>query len=163
MSSEPNRIHTLLSTPPSTPLARPGHTQSPSQAPSAGQSPSASPPTPSAPPASSPVPSKPGASGSGDGQVQNDHESIKEFAKKLSASLSPRFKDTATKVGSLNLAETSFTAVTVPLAIAYTEASAFFIQDMKNKVDQLGEIEYNVTTVAATWKQAGEKSTVKQA
>lgn len=94
--------------------------------------------------------------------MQNDHESIRDYARKLSDRFSPRFTQTATNVGALNLAEASFTAVTVPPAIAYTEASAFFIQDMKSKVDQLGEIEFGVTKVAGTWQQAGDKSTIKR-
>jgi hypothetical protein len=75
--------------------------------------------------------------------------------------MGPTFTKTAAQIGSLNLAEVSFTAVTVQLAIAYTEASAFFIQDMKSKTDRLAEIEYGLHTVAANWKQAGEASTLK--
>ncbi|WP_346042527.1 hypothetical protein [Actinomadura chokoriensis] len=79
----------------------------------------------------------------------------------MAAELGPKFTAIAKEIGSLDLAQTSFTAVTVALAIAYTESSAFFIQDMKSKNDRLGEIEYGLTTVAATWRQAGEKSTIK--
>lgn len=138
-----NRISTLLNSP----------------------SPGPASPTPSAPPTQSPAPSAPPSAptgGGGNGQVQNDHEAIKAYAKKVSQTLGPKFSAIAKEIGGLDLAQTSFTAVTVPLAIAYTEASAFFIQDMKSKNDQLGEIEYGLTTVAGNWKQADDQSTIKE-
>ncbi|WP_067794487.1 hypothetical protein [Actinomadura formosensis] len=79
----------------------------------------------------------------------------------MAGELGPKFTAIAKEIGSLDLAQTSFTAVTVALAIAYTEASAFFIQDMKSKNDQLGEIEFGLTTVAANWRQADDKSTIQ--
>ena len=168
MSPEPpNRISRLLNSPgPTTPSPSPSGSPpaSPSPAPSPSPSPSPSPapsaPAPSSPAPSSPAPSAP-PSGGGNGQVQNDHEAIKAYAKKVSGELGPKFTAIAKEVGSLDLAQTSFTAVTVALAIAYTESSAFFIQDMKSKNDQLGEIEFGLTTVAGTWQQADDKSTIK--
>lgn len=144
MSPEPpNRISTILNSPGSPAPATP----SPSAAPTPSPTPS---PSPSAPPP-----------GSGGGQVENDHEAINAYAKKVAGELGPKFTAIAKEIGALDLAQTSFTAVTVALAIAYTESSAFFIQDMKSKNDRLGEIEYGLTIVAENWRQAGDKSTIR--
>jgi hypothetical protein len=100
-------------------------------------------------------------SGGGGGQVQNDTDSIKSLAQQLQASISPKLNQAAADAGALHLAESAFTAVTYALAIAYTEASAFMIKDLRSKVDRLAEIEYSLKTTAAVWGEAGDKSTIQ--
>jgi hypothetical protein len=123
-------------------------------------------PPPSPPPGTTtaptptPTPSPP-APGGGSGEVRNDPNSIENLGRALVANVGPKLQQAATDIGALHLAESAYTAVTYSLAIAYTEASAFMIQDLGSKVERLGEIGAGLHTTAATWREAEDSSTVR--
>ena len=92
--------------------------------------------------------------------VQNSPDAIDNLARTLEANIGPKLRKVAAEIGALHLAESAYTAVTYPLAIAYTEASAFMVQDLGSKVDRLGDICSRLTTTAAVWREAEDASTV---
>lgn len=61
----------------------------------------------------------------------------------------------------LTVAESTFTSFTYSLAIAYSEAEAFTLQELKSNVERIAETAEKVGISAANWAGAEHASTIK--